>query len=75
MKIEIEDIIEKDELLPINTIIASVPNGSLKETFDFITKARNQEYFLAKAGLKVGMGGHHIWVSNRKGERILLITE
>ena len=52
-----------------------IPNGNLIETYNFITTAQNQEYKLAKAKIKTGMGSDHIWISNSKGERILLITE
>lgn len=75
MNINIENIIAPNELQAINTIISMIPNGNLKETYDFITTARNQEDRLDKANIKVGIGSNHIWVSNWRNERILLITD
>jgi hypothetical protein len=75
MKIQIENIIEPNELRAINTIISMVSNGDLIQTYNFITTARSQEYRLEKANIKTGMGSNHIWVSNWRGQRILLITE
>jgi len=75
MEIKIENIIYPNELQAINTIISMIPNGNLRETYDFITTARNQEDRLDKANLKTGIGSDHISVSNWRGERILLITD
>jgi hypothetical protein len=75
MKIQIESIIDKKELLAINTIIANVPNGDLEQTYNHITEANNQAWNIQKAELQTGMGANHIWVANKVGDRILIITE
>lgn len=75
MTIQIESIIGKKELSVINSIISMVPSGDLEETYRFITKGNSQKFLLKKAKILTGMGSNHIWISNSKGIRILLITE
>jgi hypothetical protein len=73
MKVSVEKISnDKGEMIEvINRCLEAVESiTTLDEAYTNIDKAMGNVCFW-----RIGRGGSHIWVSNHKNERLLLITE
>ena len=73
MKITVEKVsnYKEEMIVVINTCLAVLENvNDLDVAYDNVYKEMGDVCFW-----RVGRGGNHIWVSNDKNERLLLITE